>query len=373
MAGFEAKQLQSIFQSATDAIIIADEHGIILSWNAAAERIFEWTTSEIIGKSLSIIMPSKYSHLHEEGMHRFNSTGEKKVIGKTVELEGLTKNGKVFPIELSLGHWNENGKNYFSGIIRDITVRKGMEAHIEKAKQELELKVVERTNELIQRNAELEQYVYVVSHDLKEPMRSVTGLVALLKMTKTDSEKEKYFQLIQHSADRMMKLVDDLLEHSRLGADRNVSSIDFASLLNEVQIDLQKIIQDSNAEITYTKLPTLYGLRTELRLLFQNLISNAIKFRKPNSNPKVEILAVRQENQWQFLVKDNGIGIASEYLEKVFVIFKRLHNRDEYEGSGIGLTHCKKIVELHGGKIWVESTPEQGSAFFFTLPDKIPF
>lgn len=372
MEGFEASQLQSIFQSATDAIIIADHHGVILSWNPAAERIFGWSPSEVIGQPLSVIMPSKFAQLHNAGMQRFNSTGNKKVIGKTVELEGLTKEGIVFPIELSLGHWQADEKNYFCGIIRDITARKEMEAQIEKAKQELELKVIERTKELTLRNDELEKYVYVVSHDLKEPMRSIAGLVQLLQMPDAEQEKEKYYHLIGHSANRMIRLVDDLLAHSRLGTERSVSSIDLSSLLREVEFDLQKVIQDSKAKIVYKTLPILHGFRTELRLLFQNLISNAIKFRKPGSSPAVTISAVHEDGCWKFSVEDNGIGIDKEHLDSVFIIFKRLHNRDEYEGSGIGLTHCKKIVELHGGKIWIDSVLEKGSTVYFTIPDSIP-
>ena len=368
MEGFEARQLQSIFESATDAIIIADHLGTILSWNPAAERIFEWEQAEIVGKPLTAIMPSSYSSMHEAGMKRFNATGEKRAIGKTVVLEGLTKSGKIFPIELSLGHWKANQQNFFCGIIRDITVRKRMEAEILKAQQELELKVVERTNELTHRNAELEQYAYVVSHDLKEPVRSIAGLISLLRLPGTEEEKDKYLQLIQHSTSRMIKLVDDLLEHSRIGVNRYVSTIDLNTLLKEVITDLQKTIVESNAEITYDSLPTIQGYRTELRLLFQNLISNAIKFRKPHTKPIISIQATNDNVHWKFSVKDNGIGIETENLEQVFIIFKRLHERSAYEGTGIGLTHCKKIAELHGGKIWGESVSGEGSTFHFTLP-----
>lgn len=372
MEGFEAKQLQSIFQSATDAIIISDKQGVIISWNAAAERIFGWASEEIVGKPLSAIMPSQYAPLHQAGMERFNSTGEKHVIGKTVELEGIRKNGEVFPIELSLGHWKDQQENYFCGIIRDITIRKRMEAEIEKATLELEAKVIERTNELIQRNAELEQYVYVVSHDLKEPMRSIAGLVSILDLEKTESNNgtQKCLDLIQDSATRMIKLVDDLLAYSRLGVDRKISSINCSALLQDVLSDLKQVVEESNAKIIQNNLPILNGFQTEMRLLFQNLISNAIKFRRPNLHPIIHIDAYREETQWKFVMEDNGIGIAEENLEKVFIIFKRLHDRNQYEGTGIGLAHCKKIVDLHGGKIWVESIKGEGSKFLFTIPDQ---
>jgi light-regulated signal transduction histidine kinase (bacteriophytochrome) len=166
----------------------------------------------------------------------------------------------------------------------------------------------------------------------------------------------------------MKLLVKDLFEYSMLGKESVKTLIDCNNTVNTVLSDLEDLVNESNANISVQKLPTVNGYETELRLLFQNLITNAIKYQKKDVVPEIIISAERHEKEWLFSIKDNGIGIDHKHFEKIFIIFQRLHNRNEYEGTGIGLAHCKKVVEMHGGRIWVESAPGAGSAFMFTIP-----
>jgi|GEM_PF-2366484 len=222
-------------------------------------------------------------------------------------------------------------------------------------------------------NRELEQFAYAVSHDLKEPLRMVTSYLQLLERRykdKLDKDAQEFIAFAKEGADRMNILIEDLLAYSRLDTpDKTFKRVDSTSVLNDV-LDILKIpIEKSRAEVTYDNLPEVVANPTQLSQLFQNLITNAIKFctKKP---PRVHISAQHKEGEWLFSVQDNGIGIRPEDRERIFVLFQRLHPRDKYSGTGVGLAICKKIVERHGGRIWVESEPGKGSTFYFTIPDK---
>lgn len=222
------------------------------------------------------------------------------------------------------------------------------------------------------RSKELEQFVYVASHDLQEPLRTVNSVVEWLQENYTnqlDSNAVQCLHFLTQASTRMSKLIKGLLDYARLGRDRDMVLIDCNKLLEDVLEDMSAIITETQTNFTKaTVLPTLNGYEVELRLLFQNLLSNAIRFRKIGENPTIVLRVYSEENYWLFAFKDNGIGIDEEQLEKIFVMFQRLHIRNKYEGAGIGLAHCRKIVELHGGKIWVDSKPNEGSVFYFTIP-----
>ncbi|HMH22074.1 MAG TPA: ATP-binding protein [Puia sp.] len=238
----------------------------------------------------------------------------------------------------------------------------------------LERKVRVRTVELESKNKELEQFAYVASHDLQEPLRTTSAFVELFQKEyrgRLDGNADKYLDFIVQASDRMKILVKDLLDYSRIGKEKNSKLVDCNKLLEEILEDLAKIIKESNATIEAYELPAIHAYPTELKLLFQNLITNAIKFRRRDRPPRITIRPNLENGYWKFLFADNGIGIEKAFHERIFIIFQRLHNRSEYEGSGIGLSHCKKIAELHGGRIWVESTPGEGSDFFFTISTDI--
>jgi signal transduction histidine kinase len=237
-------------------------------------------------------------------------------------------------------------------------------AHLEIGLVNKELKI---------KNKEMEQFAYVASHDLQEPLRTTSGFVELLQQQyhgKLDKKADKYLDFISDSTTRMKVLIKDLLDFSRIGTKGELEKIDSNMVLRNVLADITAAVQEAKADIRHTELPVINGYPTEIKLLFQNLVINAIKFRKKDTVPQIYINAHEINGHWEFAFKDNGIGIQKQNSERIFDIFQRLHTRTEYEGSGIGLSHCKKIVELHHGKIWVESSPGEGSIFYFTIPQK---
>ncbi len=230
---------------------------------------------------------------------------------------------------------------------------------------------------LASKNKELEEFAYITSHDLKEPLATISGLIELLRDDyddKLDEDAKMSMEFIDKSSKRMRSLIDALLEYSRLGKAKHKVFINCNDLLDEVLSDLSNAIQRFNAKVTYNNLPEVAGSKVELRTLFQNLINNAIKFKKPDVDPVVaiscKIIAPEEQSRsyFQFQVTDNGIGIQEQHKEKVFAIFQRLNSREEYEGTGIGLAYCKKIVESLGGQIWFESEFGKGTTFYFTIP-----
>lgn len=226
-------------------------------------------------------------------------------------------------------------------------------------------------DELSRSNAELRQFAYVASHDLQEPLRMVASFSQLLEKRYKDrlgQDANEFIGFVVDGANRMQRLINDLLSFSRVGTrGKPFQPTDFSSVLGQVLVNLGPLIEENEAIVTNDDLPVLMADETQILQLFQNLIGKAIKFRSAE-RPVIHITARRERGEWIFFVHDNGIGISPEYYERIFVIFQRLHAREEYPGTGIGLAVCKRIVERHGGRIWVESEPGKGSKFFFTIP-----
>ncbi|MEO5562483.1 MAG: two-component regulator propeller domain-containing protein, partial [Chitinophagaceae bacterium] len=232
----------------------------------------------------------------------------------------------------------------------------------------------EANKELERKNKELEQFAYVASHDLQEPLRTTSTSAELFERQykgKLDERADKYLSFIMQSTDRMRVLIGDLLEYSRIGRKKELKEVDCKEIVQAVTDDLGTAIDEAGAIINVGELPVLNGYSTEIKQLFQNLIINAVKFRKNGLAPEINISSEKIDGYWKFSVSDNGIGMDPQHSEKIFIIFQRLHTRSEYPGSGIGLSHCKKIAELHKGKIWVDSAPGQGSTFYFTIKENI--
>jgi len=358
-ARIEREYLSNAINEIADyAIILMDLKGNIVNWNKGAQNIKGYTSEEIIGKN--------FRRFYTETDRMEDKPGT--LIGTAMKTgrahdEGwrVRKDGSLFwgSVTITAVH-DENGKVVgFSKVTRDLSERR--EADLEREKNEQLLN---------SKNKELEQFLYIASHDLQEPIRTINNFAGLLSRKyeqNFDEEGKKILQFINQGCYRMIDLIKGLLHYSRIGINKKTSLIDCNTIIELVKNDLSVAIQESGAEIAMGKLPLIKGFNTEIRLLFQNLLSNAIKFRKPDVPLKIHISSENQDRFWQFSVKDNGIGIDSKFNDKIFQIFQRLHLMNEYEGSGIGLAHCSKIAELHGGKIWVASTPSEGSTFYFTI------
>lgn len=235
-----------------------------------------------------------------------------------------------------------------------------------------EIKLQDYNEKLVRSNKELEQFAYIISHDLQEPLRMITGFLAQLERKyedQLDEKGKKYIFFATDGAKRMRQIILDLLDFSRIGrVDSQKEPADLNEIFEEVKQLNRQYLEEKGAKIESDPLPTLRVAKVPFRQLIHNLVNNGLKFQEPGNKPVVKIKAKELENDWQFSVSDNGIGIAEEYTEKIFNLFQRLHGKQEYSGSGIGLAICKKVVEEHGGRIWVESEPGQGSTFYFTIP-----
>jgi signal transduction histidine kinase len=249
------------------------------------------------------------------------------------------------------------------------------EAELKTLNEELERRVLERTVELKRSNEDLEQFAYVASHDLQEPLRMIQNYLQLVRQRydkQLDSNAREFIAFALDGAARMHQLIRDLLTYSRVGSNgKDFSTTDSQGALAGALANLKVAIEESGAEITHDPLPTVPGDIVQLTQLFQNLIGNAVKFRG-ESAPRIHIGVRQLGHEWEFSVRDNGIGIAEQDFQRIFVVFQRLHGRERFAGTGIGLSVCKKIVERHGGRIWVESKPGKGTTFHFTLPVCLP-
>ncbi len=356
------KQNNLIMQSSLEGIVIIDADCTISFWNTKAEEIFGWNSKQIIGKNLpELIFPKDNKCFKIEDY--FKKMEDSVSPNKSLEMLAITKNKINVPIEMRL--ITVDDKDYQSKyfvFIRDISSQKEREEKIQ------------LQNEMLKRqNTELEQFNYIASHDLQEPLLTITGYSNLLKeefSPQLNEEGKLFLNFINNSANRMRFLISGLLEYNRINKNSELQTLDLSKTITDVTEDLSAIIKENKAVIITETLPTIQCYPIFIRLLFQNLISNALKFRKDTVNPIININAHETEEYWQFEVKDNGIGIEEKYFEQIFQIFRRLHTAEEYSGYGIGLAHCKKIVDIHNGSIWINSTVNHGASFFFTISKK---
>ncbi len=354
----QSARLRAIVDTAVDAIITIDERGMIDSFNPAAERLFGYTPAEVQGKNVSLLMPAPYHEEHDGYLQHYRDTGEKRIIGIGREVVAQRKDGTTFPIELAVSEMRVGGRRLFTGLVHDITQRKQAEARQEKLIRELE-----------GANEELKNFAYVVSHDLKAPLRAIGSLADWLvadQAAKLDDEGREYLRLITQRVRRLDGLIDGILQYSRVGRIREtLAEVDLNQLLREV-IDL--LAPPAHIAITVAgALPTIKTEKTRIQQVFQNLLSNAIKYLdKPQGEIRVDCTDAGED--WEFSVRDNGPGIEVRHHKRIFQLFQTLAPRDKVESTGVGLALVKKIVEMYGGRIWLESKPGEGSTFFFTLP-----
>jgi PAS domain S-box-containing protein len=351
--------LAAIVESSDDAIISKDLSGVIQSWNGGAQRLFGYAAEEVIGKPITIIIPAERLQEEPEILSRLQR-GERVDHFETIR---KSKSGSLLNISLTVSPVKDATGRVIgaSKVARDITERK---------RQEQELRAANAA--VMRSNADLQQFAYSASHDLQEPLRMVATYSELLKEEfggKLGETGEAYLAHTVRGVERMERLLSDLRAYVHVSASGQepTEDIDSGAAVDRALTTLEAAIRENEASITRTSLPAVRIYQFELELLFQNLIGNAILYRRSDP-PQIDIMARREGTNWLYSVRDNGIGIEPEYQEQVFGMFKRLHNSGEYPGSGMGLAICQRIVERAGGKIWVESDPGRGSTFFFTIP-----
>ncbi len=350
--------LASIVNSSDDAILSRTLDGSIITWNHGAEKIFGYSSEEIIGKHISILIPSWLLNEEQEIMESIRK-------GEGIdhyETERIRKDAAVINVSLTISPIRDlSGKIIgASKISRNITERKKAEERLKKYALELQ-----------NSNKELERFAYIASHDLQEPLRMVSSFLSLLEEEFGEELNERakgYIDFAVDGASRMKILVNDLLHYSRVGTNKEeFTSVDVNETMKYVLRVLNEEIQKTGAIIKVSSLPVIKANKTLVGQLFINLLSNALKYHSEKI-PVIEIGAAEEKDRHVFHIKDNGIGISSKFFEKIFIIFQRLHNKTEHSGTGIGLAICKKIVEAHNGKIWVESEEGKGSTFYFSIP-----
>jgi PAS domain S-box-containing protein len=359
--GSNSPDAQSLLEVAPDPIVIVDMHGAIAIVNRQTELTFGYAREELLGQPVELLVPDDLRAVHTAHRQRYTTEPRTRPMGVGLELFGRRKDGSRFPVEISLSPLHAGSETLIVSIIRDITSRKQAEERLRAAAAELE-----------RSNRELEQFAYVASHDLQEPLRMVASYTQLLARRykgKLDADADEFIGFAVDGARRMQELINDLLTYSRVGSRAlELQSVDTACVVDRVVADLAGAIQDGGGQVTHDELPTIRADAIQIQQLFQNLIANGIKFRRPDVRPEVHVSARRSHDAWTFAVTDNGIGIERQYLERIFVLFQRLHSRAEYPGTCIGLAICKKIVERHAGTLTVQSEPGRGTTFVFTLP-----
>ncbi|MCE9539289.1 MAG: PAS domain S-box protein [Bacteroidetes bacterium] len=379
------KTFRQLIQNAPDAIIVNDENNNILLWNPKAEAIFGWTADEIIGKTLvETIIPLRYTGGYLNGVNLIKATIHSDLLNKSIEITAINKEGEEFFVAISIASSLWNGRQVFISFIRNITKEKKVEKELERHRKQLS----QKNKELQKMNTELSSFSYVASHDLKEPLRKIKTYSNLIiekhNESLTDDGKE-YIKRIIHSTGNMQRLIDDLLAFSQTSSGvKKLETLDLNVLLEEVENSLKDTIEENNVTITSTQLPTLRVIDFQFRQLLENLIGNAIKYRRIGIKPQINITsslvsgksyinegADANKNYHRFLFTDNGIGFEQEYATKIFEIFQRLHGKSEYSGTGIGLAICKKIMENHKGFITAQSKVGEGSVFNVFFPVKV--
>jgi PAS domain S-box-containing protein len=354
------ERYRGLLEAAPDAMVVVNQAGEIVLLNVQAEKQFGYRRDELVGQKVKNIIPEGFAERLLADALRSAEDALAQQIGTGIELNGRRKNGSEFPIEIMLSPLESAEGILVTAAVRDITMRKKAEAHL-----------LQKVEELNRSNEELEQFAYIASHDLQEPLRMVASYTQLLSRRykgKLDSNADEFISFAVDGASRMQRLIKDLLAYSRVGT-RAKDLFDTSSeeALQQALINLRGAVEESGAQVTHDPLPIVVADEMQLIQLFQNLVGNAIKYQNPGT-PRVHISAARDgEKRWTFSVRDNGLGIDSQYFERIFGMFQRLHKREEFEGTGVGLAICKKIVERHGGSISVKSELGHGSTFSFAL------
>jgi hypothetical protein len=363
------QKLRAMLEAAPDAMLRCRADGEIIMVNSPAEVLFGCPREKLISRNIRALVPGWTARFHQGWDEEPTSSLP---VERGVELYAFRENGETFPVEISFCPLQTEEGLVITSAIRDISERRKAEEQIRQLNANLEERVLERTEELMRSNEELQQFAYIASHDLQEPLRTVSIYAQLLAKRyqgQLRGDADQFIGYIVENAARMEKLIHDLLDFSRVDA----RGTDFftrtscESALSDAIQNVRSLVEESGAVITRESLPQVMGDPIQLTRLFQNLLVNSVKYQSQEP-PHIHVAAEPRGGEWLLSVKDNGIGIEPQYAEKIFGIFRCLQPRDKSTGSGMGLAICRKIVTRHEGRIWVESALGTGATFYFTLP-----
>ncbi len=355
------KRIEKLLNFIPDAIVAVDMKGIIVFINHQTEKFFGYAKNELIGKELSFLIPDRFKNIHEKHISSYSQSPKVREMGAGLELFGKRKDGTEFPTEISLNPFETDEGTIVISTIRDTTNRKKAEKMIQ-----------ERTDQLEAVNKELESFSYTVSHDLRAPARHISGFLDILKKNigaTLDEKNLRYFNLIKEATNEMGQLIDELLTFSRTAkADISKTKLSLNNIVKEVIERMGYNNESKMVEWIIEDLPEVKADQSLLRIVFDNLISNALKFTSQKNKPVIKIGSENIKGYNNIFIKDNGVGFDMKYYNKLFGVFQRLHNIEDFPGTGIGLATVKKIIAKHSGNVWAEGIEGEGATFFFSLP-----
>ncbi|MDX1954199.1 MAG: PAS domain S-box protein [Chitinophagaceae bacterium] len=348
------RKFRALLDSAPDATVIVDEEGSIRMINQQTERLFGYTKEELLGKKVELLIPGNLREKHTHHRRKYIDQPRVRMMGEGIELMALKKDGGLFPVAISLSPIRTEEGMMVSASVRDITGSKELE------------------NNLRRSNEELEAFTYSVSHDLRAPLRGITGFTTILENeygAKLDEEARRITGVIKNNALRMGNLIDDLLAFSRMGRKEMAKvRVDMERMVKELAQEYNALENDRKIHWTIEPLPMVMGDPSTLRQVWINLISNAVKYTGKKERPEIHIGHYVQGRQQVYFIRDNGVGFNSQYRDKLFKVFQRLHSHVEFEGTGVGLALVQKIILRHGGNTWAEGETEKGASFYFSIP-----
>lgn len=355
------QRMLSIFESAPNGMLVVRKNGVIAQANTLAESIFRYPEGGMVGISVEELVPQEHRSEHHIDREGYVKAPTKRMMGDRKDLYGVCLDGHKVPVEIGLNPIEGSYEQEIVATIVDISERKKYQRYIET-----------RNNDLENSNRELQEFAFIASHDLREPLRKIIAFSRLLQGddygTFTEEGKE-YSGYVVDAAERMRTLLDSLLSYSRVTSMANSFEMtDLNALIEDVCADLQLMLEENQAHISVSSLMSVEVDASQMRQVMQNLIGNAIKYRQADQTPDVVITGEKQKNMYLLTIKDNGIGFENEYAEQIFEVFKRLHGREQYPGTGMGLAICRKIILRHHGRIWAESEQGKGSTFYIELP-----
>ncbi len=364
----ERQRVEQLLSAVPDAVLVVGRDGHIEYANDQVAEAFGWSPEELVGELIERLVPEKHRGGHAAHRASFARAPTTRAMGASQDLSALRKDGTSFFADISLGPVEIDGEAMVVAAVRDVSERHEARQRLE----ELGARLARANGELEARNAELEQFAFAASHDMQEPLRKIIAFGDRLERSYGDALGERgldYLARMRSASSRMQLLIEDLLRWSRLTTRAEpYAKVDLGLTVREALEDLEVAIEKARATVRVGELPTVDADATQMRQLFQNLIANAIKYRKDDRDPVIEITAAVDDEHCRVTVADNGIGFEQKYAERIFDVFERLHGRTEYEGTGIGLALCRKIARRHGGEITATSAPDVGTAFTIVLP-----